>query len=265
MKAVGLKQWQHQRLVGLTPTDGTWFRPASDRPVAFCLNDFNDNCPVYQGYISNLLSLYDQIGAFTEVLAPADINAHHLWNYKQQQDHVTPDHYMPIKTTVKFNIQAMSSPTMSTIKLRFTVFKIKNIQNNVQKSLPGALGAYRNMCVNTPEVRNYFNTAEHHTILSDQWCTIKQTDATQVDHQRVVTVPIQFPAKVLKQELTTDPPGQSFTNNIAKEDQVWLLISSNYSYADVSPGPFSVYAERWNTWREKAGVGSECVTVGSLA
>lgn len=260
MGLIGQKQWQHQFLADTSTGLNAPIRPSQECPFAFCVSNLYNDCPVHYGYMNGTTPTFGTTHKWSSVEAPQDIGAGYLWNRKQSLDTVAPDHFLPIRTFIRFNVKARTGPSVHPIRLRFTVFKLKGIQTNIHTALPAYLGAYRNMVrPDSPEERNHFNTHEFHKVLMDKWVTIQQTDSVRDDVERTVTIPFNFPNKVVAPEiLTSEPDPQTFNTNTMLKDQVWLLISSSMTQAETveTPVKCELFAERWNTWRDNAGGGS---------
>lgn len=257
MEKYGEKQQQHQHISSLTTDESVQLRPSTQHPYAFCVNNLYNDAPIMYGTINSLVPTYAINRKFSNVEAPQDIGSIYLFNHKQQEDTVSNGHFMPIKSTLKFTIRHTSGPNFVPVRIRFTIFKVKQIEGNVQAKMPQNLGAYRNMCSDDPKLRNHFNTNKHHIVLQDKWVTLRTTDVVKNHNLRTITMPVYFPPKLLEPEITsTNPSGQDFNTNIPYKEQIWCLVSSNLSLTDSNAAELDIYCERWNTWRDATGTGS---------
>ena len=93
------------------------------------------------------------------------------WNIKQGQDTCLSTHYLPIKSTMRFEWRCDNmGPTQSPIVVRVTLVKLKNPGvANISAALPNNLYAYKNLVTQDVRARNYFNTSQYHTIIADKY------------------------------------------------------------------------------------------------
>ena len=262
----GFKQWHHQHMdllasypVG-TPADVQvrTMRPLQARPYAFMVNDFTVSSPIYYGTVNPAVATapsFGTAGQFKVLSTNGPFDDNYNWNVKQSQEHVLTTHYLPVKSTMRFELQCLSQgPTETPITVRFTMIKLKNNGvASVTANLPTTLGAYRNLVDFEPTTRNHFNTSHYHTILADKWVKFGQTDVTKNNTRKFVTMSYyNRSTKPLNPDISDHPAGQKIYSVIPTKDQVWMVISSDC----VDSTRFQVRTERWNTWRDAAGIGN---------
>ncbi len=259
----GPRQWQHQHLKQLasypagTPNfpQNDFMVPMKNHPFAFQVNDFYpDASGTYYGYLNSNIPTYGHAQNWVETEPNLGFADNWMWNAKQAKEAVSHQHYLPLSSKVKIDFECTTQgPGVAPITVRVTMFKLKRGLGAIAATLPTTLGAYKNMISVDPSIRNHFNTAEYHTILSDQWFTFKQTDVTKNNVRKTIMVRYTNPSnKEVKMDQTDSPPNQAQWTNQKVQDQVWCLISSDT--ADGSA--LKVRAERWNVWRDLGGIGS---------
>lgn len=262
----GFKQWQHvhQQQLPIYPAGVPedvkvrTMRPLQERPYAFMVNDFTPLSPIFYGTAAPgapSIPTYGQAGEFIVLTNNGPYEQNYNWNVKQSQETALNTHYLPIKSTMRFELQCLSmGPTETPITVRFTMLKLKNNGGaSIIASLPSTLGAYRNLVDFEPTTRNHFNTSFYHQILSDKWVTFNQTDVTKNNLRKVVTMVYNnYSTKPLNPDLSIDPTGQKPFTTIPKKDQVWMVISTD----STDSARFQIRTEKWNTWRDAAGIGN---------
>jgi len=177
-----------------------------------------------------------------------------MWNAKQAAEKVSKQHYLPVSSKIKLDFECTTQgPTTAPITIRVTMLKLKRGLGAIAATLPTTLGAYKNLISVDPSIRNHFNTAEYHTILSDRWFTFRQTDVQKNNVRKTIMLRYTNPThQEVKMDETPSPPNQAQWTNQRLQEQVWCVISSDT--ADTSA--LKVRAERWNVWRDLGGVGS---------
>ena len=63
---------------------------------------------------------------------------------------------------------------------------------------------------------------------------------------------MNYSTRPLNPDITSDPTGQKPYTVIPTKDQVWMVISSDCT----DSSRFQVRSEKWNTWRDAAGIGN---------
>lgn len=262
----GFKQWQHVHMQQLpvypagVPEDVKvrTMRPLQDRPYAFMVNDFTPLSPIFYGTPAPgapSVPTYGQAGEYIVLTNNGPYEQNYNWNVKQSQETALNTHYLPVKSTMRFDLQCLSmSPTQAPITVRFTMLKLKNNGGaSIIASLPSTLGAYRNLVDFEPTTRNHFNTSFYHQILSDKWITFNQTDVAKNNLRKAITMVYNnYSTKPLNPDLSIDPTGQKPFTTIPKKDQVWMVISTDCTDST----RFQIRSEKWNTWRDAAGIGN---------
>lgn len=262
----GFKQWQHVHMDQLAsypaeaPADVRvrTMRPLQDRPYAFMVNDFTPLSPVYYGTAAQGLPnvpSFGTAGQYKVLTTNGPFSNNYNWNIKQSQEVALSTHYLPVKATMRFELQCLSmGPTETPITVRFTMLKLRNNGvASISANLPSTLGAYRNLVDFEPTTRNHFNTAHYHTILSDKWVTFKQTDIAKNNLRRVLTMRYNnYSTNPLNPDISTDPISQKPYTTIPTKDQVWMVISTDCT----DSSRFQIRSEKWNTWRDAAGIGN---------
>ena len=262
----GFKQWHHVHMDMLssypagTPADVQvrTMRPLQARPYAFMVNNFTSNSPIYYGAVNPAVSTAPSFGVAGEykvLLTNGPFDDNYNWNIKQGQDTVLNTHYLPVKSTMRFELQCLSQgPTQAPITVRFTMLKLKNNGvASITANLPTTLGAYRNMVDFEPTTRNHFNTSHYHTILADKWVKFGQTDVVKNNNRKFITMTyMNYSTKPLNPDISGSPAGQKIYSTIPTKDQVWMVISTDC----VDSTRFQIRSEKWNTWRDAAGIGN---------
>jgi len=260
----GFKQWQHVHTEALPSYPATVpaevqnyrLRPLRTRPYAFMVNDFLEHSDVFYGYIfpGTNIPASGVASRFTPVLSTQNVAPEYQWNNKQTQESISEKHYLPIKSTMRFSITANSGPTQTPITVRITMLKFKNAgSGHVVTKLPTALGAYQDLVTTNPADRNYFNTHEYHTILSDRYVKFNQTDVARNDINKIVSMRYtNNSTEPLNPDITASPTDQEMWNVIPTKDQVWCVISTDCTdYTRLT-----IRLDKWNTWRDATGMGN---------
>lgn len=252
LQRYGFKQFQHQHI-----QFSYFMQPSVLKPYAFMVNDFYNASKIYRGIVSGGAVSYEEPLQFDKVESTASIDAQYLWNNKQQKETVSLVHYLPISTTLKFRVEYQSTAALDRpIRVRVQVFKFKNqtVNGKFKMTLPHNLGAYWHMCDRYPTTRNHLNTHEYHDVVVDKsvYLTpiLNHTATNTID--KYINCKIQFPAKEVKLDQTTDPADQKLYNIIPTNEQYWCLISTDSTETD----KLKIHLERWNVWRDSTGVGS---------
>lgn len=258
LQRYGFKQFQHQHITGIS--EGSTLdhmTPNITKPYAFLVNDFYNAAGIWYGGVTNQAPVLTHEMKFNRVENDLDIATSYLWNHKQQMENVSQTQYLPISSTMQFKIAITADVTFTVpVRCRIQIFKFKNqtVNGKFQMSLPYNLGAYWHLCDTNPTSRNHLNTNEYHQVVYDRSVLFKPT----IDHasasveERYLKAKIQFPAKAVKLDDTTDPTGQKLYNVIPSKDQYWCIISAD----TFSANRVKVFVERWNVWRDSIGVGS---------
>lgn len=262
----GFKQWHHVHANTLATYDPAVpatvrqerMRPLIDRPYAFMVNDFTPQAKVFFGVpapgLPNVPS-YLESQQFDVTSTNTGLLDNYNWNLKQGQDTCLSTHYLPIKSTMRFEVLCTSTgPTETPIKVRISMIKMKNYgTQNISAALPQNLYAYKNLVTNDVRSRNQFNTAEYHTVLQEKWLHFKQTDVTKTNDRRFVTIRYNnYSTKPLNPDVSPSPAGQSIPFTVDKKDQVWIIVSTDCT----DENRLYISCARWNTWRDAQGVGS---------
>lgn len=262
----GFKQWQHVHANALDvyPADvpanlrTELLRPKRDRPYAFMVNDFTPTASIFYGTtqagVSNIPS-YEKSQVFSIADPVSDLMDQFNWNIKQGQDTCLSTHYLPIKSTMRFEFRVDNmGPTTNPISVRVTLFKLKNPGiANISAALPNNLYAYKNMVTTDVRARNYFNTSQYHTIIADKYINFRQTDVVKNNDLRVITMTYNnYSTKPLNPDITNAPTGQEIHYSVPKKDQVWALISTD----NTDDSRLLCRISKWNTWRDAQGAGS---------
>lgn len=262
----GWKQWHnvHANALDVYPASvpanlrTELLRPKRDRPYAFMVNDFTPTASVFYGMTqagSPNIPSYEKSQIFKIANPVTDLMDQFNWNIKQGQDTCLSTHYLPIKSTMKFEFRVDSSgPSQPPIMIRVTLVKLKNPGiANVSAALPNNLYAYKNLVTTDVRSRNYFNTAEYHTILQDKYISFKQTDVVKNNIYRVITMTYRNNSiKPLNPDISNAPTNQEIHYTVPKKDQVWAIISTDCT----DDSRLLCRISRWNTWRDAAGAGS---------
>lgn len=262
----GFKQWHHVHgnALDVYPADvpailrTELLRPKRDRPYAFMVNDFTPTASIFYGAtqagVTNVPS-YEKSQIFKTANPVPDLMEQFNWNIKQGQDTCLSTHYLPIKSTMRFEFRIGTGPTLPQVTVRVTLVKPKNPGiANISAALPNNLYAYKNLVTQDVRSRNYFNTAEYHTILADKYMTFRQTDVARSEDWRVMTLTYNnYSTKPLNPDITNNPTGQEIHYTVPKKDQVWAIISTDCNDDE----RFLICrVSRWNTWRDAQGAGS---------
>ena len=131
----GFKQWHHTYLQPApsyppgTPADVMVqaMRPLRDQPYAFMVNDFTTNSEVFYGYIptGTTVPSFGIAQQFEVVTQHPSLDDNYAWNIKQGQDTCLTTHYLPIKSTMRFELQCLSmAPTEDPITVRISMIKL---------------------------------------------------------------------------------------------------------------------------------------------
>lgn len=263
----GFKQWQHVHADVLdvysanVPPElrSQFLKPLRDRPYSFMVNDFTPTASIFYGAtqpgVSNIPS-YEKAQQFKIAYPVNDLMDQFNWNIKQGQDTCLSTHYLPIKSTMRFEFRVdHMGPTDPPISVRVTLFKLKNPGiANISAALPNNLYAYKKMVTTDVRTRNYFNTSAYHTIIADKYMTFKPRDVSQLTETRVITMTYNnYSTTPLKPDITNAPTNQEIYYTVPKKDQVWALISTDNNNDD---GRILCLVTKWNTWRDAAGTGS---------
>ena len=263
----GFKQWQHvhANILDVYPADvpanlrSEFLKPLRDRPYAFMVNDFTPTASVFYGTtqagIPNIPS-YEKSQQFKISDPVNDLMDQFNWNIKQGQDTCLSTHYLPIKSTMRFEFRTDNmGPTNAPISVRVTLFKLKNPGiANVSAALPNNLYAYKKMVTTDVRARNYFNTSAYHTIIADKYMTFKPSDVVQNTVTKVITMTYNnYSTKPLNPDITNAPTNQEIYYTVPKKDQIWALISTDHNTDD---GRILCRLSKWNTWRDAQGAGS---------
>lgn len=267
MSQFGDKQYQYQYL-SLTPTaNNRQSFPSRQRPIFFAANSFYDKTSIFRGFIqttgpSTGLSGYEAIAensinvTFKKHIWDIDTDNRYQWNVTNAQNTVSKISYMPIFMKYKFLFDYELPANYKDQRYRITLFQMKHMPMASDKkdyTIPGAAGAYSHMCCSRLESRNYFSKS-YHKVLVDKWVTIKSKPDVVAKGLKTVEIPFAFKAQVLQPNLSADPAGQLFWTNLAEEDVIWCLVSSDEDMQDfvITGGrQTNLSIQRSLTWRDK--------------
>lgn len=232
--------------------------PTPSQPLAFVLNNFYDQ-PIYKGAVITGTGIQG-IASFTvgptieRQTYQTDLDDIFEWNARRNTDEVSLVEYKPVYTRLKlvfrYTMPGNGFPAMA----RVTVIKVKAYQssNKLNVTIPGALGAYRNLANREfdPQ-RNYFDK-RYHTVLYDKWVKTTFTNDSNVTDllSREVTISWKYKDMVHKPDITNNPTGQSFWTNVPQREVLWVLISAG----DHSDRLSSLEIGKFDTWRDPHGV-----------
>lgn len=244
----------HTMYLNLTGTN----LPTPAQPLAFILNNFYDQ-PVYKGAV---LSGPGTTGSATYNTGPTiqrqtfqgDLDDQFEWNARRNNDVVSLVEYKPVYTRLKLNFNYTMAGTGFPATLRVTVLKIKPYlaSNKLNVTIPGALGAYRNLAAREFDpARNYFDK-RYHTVLYDKWINTNWSNDTNVTDlvRRSVTISWRYKDIVHKPDITTTPGNQVFWTNVPTKDVLWVLVSAGDHHDRLS----SMEIGKFDTWRDPHGV-----------
>ena len=261
----GSKQFQYQSCF-ITSTIGV--SPYTTQPIAFVANSFYENTPLWAGRVSNGVPSYAPLlqtpgqplypVVFQKQSYDVDLDNQYQWNEKNNMASVSKQEYLPIYANYKFRFTSSNFSQQRGIqRYRITMFKMKKTPTRtaaMDLDLPATLGSYWYMASDNLAERNYFSKSFHH-IIADKFINFyppTDTDAIKKIN-RTVSMSLPFTSSnSYKPDITSNPPGQEFWTNMAQDDLIWCLISSNLS--DASQQFIKVDISRSLTWRDRTGV-----------
>ena len=244
--------------------------PSMQHPVFFAANSFYLNTPVYRAEVNPAgYSQFPQLvdydnGGIPMIFQKQEFNVNlddrYQWNQVNNLNTVSKVEYLPISMKYKFRFLgkiAHNKGLQTPIRYRITLFTTKAtpVSNSIKDYiLPSAAAGYRFLCVDDPENRQHFHKG-YHKIISDRFVTFTPpTDPSSVAQiNTLVEMQHAFPAKLLKpniQKLPVDISNQRFWTNIAPEDTIWCMISSNLDNENWKIAP-QINVQRTLVWRDK--------------
>lgn len=260
VKSLQLSQFgQLQSHTQSVTLSGTSNLPQASAPVAFCVNNFYDQM-VYKGTIvaapapTLWAASFANTQAFFRPDTPAtDLGPEYQWNYKRNLDEVSTDRYLPIYTKLNISIKATIAYTTPPGFARITLVKLKPFvqSNKFNCTIPGALGAYRNLALRAGNpTRNFFNP-KYHQVIADRWVKIHDNYVNNSGESKVIERFVNFtykhPPKPIAVNIAGTPTGQEFWSNVPTHEQVWCIISMG-QYADDVVSQIAIM--KYDTWRD---------------
>lgn len=270
----GDRQYQYQ-VARMVPSSVLGTGPTMKNPLFFCASSFYDNEPVYRGTVSAAgVPSFVVAGTapnnevrFKKPTFDIDIQNQYQWAEQQAgKTTVSRIEYLPLYMNHTIRIQGQINNRQVPLRYRFTMFKTKLMPeaNNAKDfAMPRSAGAYWYMCSDNFQLRNHFSKS-FHTVLQDKWLKInppvqvnpgaQDAEDRRISFQKNITMRHTFKtAKPYKPNLFNDPPNQSFYTNVAEDEIIWIMISSNIDN-DAFPGiQPTITIERSLGWRDNSG------------
>lgn len=265
VKSLQLSQYgQLQSHTQFVTLSGSGNLPTSSKPLAFAVNNFYDQM-IYRGDIVSAPAPTLYAATFTNTQAfdrpdtqATDLAPEYQWNYKRNLDTVSNDRYLPIYSKLNIAFKATVTATTPPAFARVTILKLKPFvqSNKFNCSIPGALGAYRNLAVRAGNPnRNYFNP-KYHEIIADRWVKIEDKNVNNSGESKIVEKFLNFsykhPPKPISINIAGSPAGQEFWSNVPTHEQVWCLISMGQFADDILT---QVAIMKYDTWRDEFAAG----------
>jgi len=279
---------QNNRLIAIfksvNPTLSEGRFPAQSRPLAFLLQNFNNDQQIYSGTLAQIpgqglqtagyqLDTNFQICRQVQFLEPK-----FQWNrHNREQSTDIRVGYLPLTKYFTFRTEITPNPNMNlkpcriNIKLiRMRKSEYRTQTNTLTYNLPSALGAYSNLLerpvVQTETTRNYLNKDIHDVIYNKD---VYITPQNQASFSSLSPNPVEptvnsycythrfkydFKPKFLKTnvELPEEDPNAMWSH-IPIPDQVWCLISCDAGDPYLQNLNAKMSITTLNYWRDNVG------------
>lgn len=234
--------------------------PHYNQPIAFAMNNFYNNQPVWQGLVDPTTGLASGIpvSTFNKSVYDSGIQDQYEWNAQQAADVVSPITYKPVFSRLNIKFTIGHAGITQAARARVTILKLKpayEATNKVNVAIPDSLGAYQNLAlVGSDPSRNFFSP-RYHKILYDRWVTVENPCRTADEktlQERFISIPWKYKDhEKITPDFDNHPTGQQFWTNVPISDQLWVLISVN-KQADSTLKAISM--TQLNSWRDFHGV-----------
>lgn len=267
LQRFGSVQWQSQ-FTSLNSAIVTAF-PQKSNPVCFALNNFYNNANLYRGEVTPTPPLG---GVASGVTLPTnlawrkqdfdvDLNHEYQWLAINNQEIVSKTQYLPIKTKLQINFDALIHQTQrDPLRFRVTIFSIKKQPGNRKApaalmAIPQDLGAYWNLAAPLFKDKNYFSKIRH-KIYHDRWITFYPPSATGSvsSLSKSFNYTHYFDEEPLNRDYQNEPPGSTFLDAIPEDEVIWCMISGSKDNLHLDDSVVNINMARVNTFRDKKGV-----------
>lgn len=234
--------------------------PHPGQPIAFEVTNFYNANPVYQGLVDPATGLAtgQVVGSFNKPVYDAGLQDQYEWNARGASDVVSQITYKPVFTRLNFKFTAKNGGASRPARVRVTLLKFKggyHDSNKLSVGLPTALGAYRNLCLETGDPSRNFFSPRFHNIVYDRWITLPNNCKTAEEksiEERFLSIPHTFKDyERVTPDFDQHPPGQLVWTNTPINQQMWCIISCN-TPADSLLSQISM--SRLLSWRDFHGV-----------
>lgn len=256
--------------------------PLQDKPIAFLMQNLENNQRVYEGTITPIPgSTFSDAGyaTTTNFTVPQQVNnLSNQWQWNRHDRQSNTDirvgylplaRYFEIRTSIEpdanLSLLKPARINIKLIKMRPSTYRTQS--SNLQYNLPNALGAYGNLLVR-PTVtnnftRNYLNKEIHEVLFNkDIYITPKNQASFTTDtpgtgrRQYCYTHRFKYTFKPKFIKSAVDIPEEDSSamwTHIPVHDQVWCLISSDCDQDYLTRLTAKMSISSHNYWRDNVG------------
>jgi len=226
--------------------------PQPAQPIAFLINDFYEQT-CFRGLVTGTTATFEDSAQFLKQTYDAALDDQYEWNARMNTDVVSPNAYLPVYTRInlRFNFRMTGVTQPGNMRIDIVKNRMYNATNKINSTLPGSLGAYRNLCLTPSDPnRNYYNP-EFHQVISTQWIRVTNpcrsaTESAQFFINRQITRKFSH-RDFVDPEFNTNPTGQTFWTNCPRNQQTWLIISLDQTARDMLQ---TIEGGRFLRWRD---------------
>ncbi len=266
LSKLGMFQKRAEQFNWIKSTDGPFYPYNTQKPLAFCLNQFNGRdsvtgnnvrAPVYFTNASGNGEIFKRFQAWNPgslVSYGKALNPH----WSSLDDKVSPEIYKPLGTSVKIEMEWSAYPAATpTNWYRIDIVRPRKtipVSAYHELQMPTGLGQFSSLTENYMLNRNFINPTYWEKVLT-KWVPISNNSGVAKNISKVITINRSYKnTKPIATDFNSIPVGEpghdyqpGFAQNTDPRDLEWMVISSGFQV------PERISILRQISWRDQDG------------